>query len=293
MREHLTVFFSRLARRVIGVRDVVPVLGAGAAGAWRATLNDGAVVFVKAGDPDDIARFKAEARGLAALEGTGAIRVPRVFLTGGEGPRSFLVLEHFDLVPGDAKAFARLGQAVAALHRAGAGDFGFERDNFIGATPQENAQSAAWPEFFRDRRLVPQLRRVEAGAAAGMWLEGGYRLADAIGGFFPGYAPAPSLLHGDLWSGNAGFLADGTPVLYDPAVYYGDREADIAMSELFGGFAPDFRAAYREAWPLDPGYAVRRDLYNLYHVLNHVNLFGGGYVAQAQGLIRRLLAEIR
>lgn len=292
MREPLTVFFSRLARRVIGVRDVVPVLG-GSQGAWRATLDDGAVVFVKVGAPDDMARFKAEARGLAAIERTGTIRVPQVFLTGGEGPRTFLVLEHFDLVPGDAQAFARLGQAVAVLHRAGANDFGFERDNFIGATPQENAPSAAWPDFFRDRRLVPQLRRAEAGATAGMWLEGGYRLADAIAGFFPGYAPAPSLLHGDLWSGNAGFLADGTPVLYDPAVYYGDREADIAMSELFGGFAPEFRAAYREAWPLDPGYAVRRDLYNLYHVLNHVNLFGVGYVAQAQGLIRRLLAEIR
>ena len=116
---------------------------------------------------------------------------------------------------------------------------------------------------------------------------------DSINGFFPGYRPQPALLHGDLWRGNAGFLKDGTPVIYDPAVYFGDREADLAMSELFGGFAPEFAAAYRDAWPLDPGYTVRRDLYNLYHMLNHVNLFGAGYVPQAHGLITRLLSEIR
>jgi fructosamine-3-kinase len=124
-------------------------------------------------------------------------------------------------------------------------------------------------------------------------VEDGMRLAEHVAGFFPGYTPAPALLHGDLWNGNAGFLADGTPVLYDPAVYYGDREADVAMSELFGGFAPSFYAAYREAWPLDPGYAQRRDLYNLYHLLNHYNLFGGDYGEQAASQIARLLAAVR
>lgn len=293
MRDHLTVFFSRLARRVIEVREVAPVAGATMQPAFRATLGDGATVFVKVGEPEAMGRFKAEARGLEAIGRTGAIRVPQVFLVGGEGRHACLVLEHLELHPGDAVSHARMGRELAQLHRAEAAGFGFERDNYIGATPQQNAQTAHWPDFFRDRRLLPQLRRIADGANAGMWLDGGYRVTEAIAGFFPGYAPGPSLLHGDLWSGNAGFLADGTPVLYDPAVYYGDREADLAMSELFGGFAPEFRAAYRDAWPLDPGYAVRRDLYNLYHVLNHVNLFGGQYVTQAQGLIRRLLAEIR
>ena len=108
--------------------------------------------------------------------------------------------------------------------------------------------------------------------------------------FFQGYRPEPSLLHGDLWGGNAAF-ADGEPVVFDPAVYYGDREADLAMTELFGGFGADLQAAYREAWPLDSGYAVRKTLYNLYHVLNHFNMFGGGYASQAEAMIERLLAE--
>ena len=219
--------------------------------------------------------------------------MPEVLLLGGEGRHSYLVLEHLDLVAGTPQDFARMGRALAQLHRAGAENFGLERDNFIGATPQANRQSALWPAFFRDQRLRPQLRQAAAGPVAGAWLDGALRIADSIDSFFPGYQPRPALLHGDLWRGNAGFLKDGTPVIYDPAVYFGDREADLAMSEMFGGFAPEFAAAYRDAWPLDPGYAVRRDLYNLYHMLNHVNLFGAGYVPQAHGLITRLLSEIR
>lgn len=292
-REQLSVFFTRLARRVIEVREVASVDGAPADRVLRAVLPDGAQVFVKVGDPEQMRRFKAEARGLETLAATGTIRVPEVLLVGGEGRHTYLVLEHFDLVPGTQASFARMGQQLAQLHRKTASQFGFERDNYIGLTPQANTTDAAWPAFFRERRLEPQLKQVSTSAAAGMWVEGGLRVAEAVPLYFPGYAPQPSLLHGDLWSGNAGFLADGTPVIFDPAVYYGDREADIAMSELFGGFAPQFRDAYREAWPLDPGYGVRRDLYNLYHVLNHVNLFGAAYVAQAQGLIRKLLSEIR
>ena len=293
MRDQLSIFFSRLARRVIEVRDVVAASGGSTQPAYHATLADGIQVFVKVGDPEQLRRFKAEARGLEALADARSIRVPDVLLLGGEGRHTYLVLEHFDLVPGTAAGFARLGRELAILHRQSKPEFGLERDNFIGVTPQLNSAASGWPAFFGARRLMPQLTRAAAGPHAGMWIEGGLRVAQATALYFPGYAPQASLLHGDLWSGNAGFLADGTPVIYDPAVYYGDREADIAMSELFGGFAPEFRAAYREAWPLDPGYEVRRDLYNLYHVLNHVNLFGAGYLAQAQGLIRKLLSEIR
>ncbi|MBL8386115.1 MAG: fructosamine kinase family protein [Burkholderiales bacterium] len=292
-REQLTVFFTRLARRVVEVRAVTPLPGATGLRTACATLADGTRVFVKTGRPDDLARLKAEAGGLAAIGGAAAIRVPDVHLVGGEGRHAYLVLEHLDLAPGSPEAYARMGRELAVLHRRQSPHFGFDRDNFIGATPQSNTIVRAWPDFFRAQRLLPQLRRIEGGDHAGMWVEGGLRVAESVDAFFPGYAPQPSLLHGDLWAGNAGFLADGTPVIFDPAVYYGDREADIAMSELFGGFGAAFRAAYRETWPLDPGYAVRRDLYNLYHVLNHVNLFGAAYVAQAQGLIRRLLAEIR
>jgi fructosamine-3-kinase len=121
----------------------------------------------------------------------------------------------------------------------------------------------------------------------------GERLTEHLGGFFLDYRPAPCLLHGDLWSGNAGMLPDGTPVVFDPAVHRGDREADLAMSELFGGFPEAFYAAYRAAWPLDPGYETRKTLYNLYHVLNHFNMFGAGYLGQARRMIQKLAAELR
>ncbi len=121
----------------------------------------------------------------------------------------------------------------------------------------------------------------------------GARLAERLSDFFSDYRPVASLLHGDLWAGNYGVLKSGEPVIFDPAVYYGDREADVAMTELFGGFGPQFYAAYHDTWPLDPGYAVRKDLYNLYHILNHANLFSGSYVAQATQLIDRLLGEVR
>ncbi|MBL8381045.1 MAG: fructosamine kinase family protein [Burkholderiales bacterium] len=286
-------FFTRIARRLVGVREVVPVSGGCIQPAYAVTLASGETVFAKAGTPDEMGRLKAEAGGLKALAEANAIRVPQVFAAAGEGRHSYLVMEHLKLVPGTPASFARLGRELAALHRAGATGFGFERDNYIGATPQSNVIDTDWPRFFGGRRLMPQLALAESGVHAGGWIDEGRKLAEAARAFFPGHAPTPSLLHGDLWGGNAGFLEDGTPVLYDPAVYYGDREADLAMTELFGGFPAEFFAAYREAWPLDAGYVTRRDFYNLYHVLNHANLFGGNYVAQARDLILRLTATIR
>ncbi len=138
--------------------------------------------------------------------------------------------------------------------------------------------------------MRPQLDLARDNAAPSRLLRQGERLLARLEGFFPGYRPPPALLHGDLWGGNHGYV-DGEPVLFDPAIYYGDREADLAMTELFGGYPPAFQDAYREAWPLDPGYRARKPLYNLYHVLNHFNLFGGGYAAQAEAMIGRLLAE--
>ncbi len=290
---HLGTFITRVSRRVTVVARLDPVAGSAIEGACSATFADGARAFVKVATAEQRFRLRAEARGLEVLRETGAVRVPQAWLMGGESRYYFLVLEQFDLRPGDAAAQARLGRELAALHRASAGSFGFERHNYIGATPQANRQSADWPVFFREQRLLPQLALAAAQPEARAWVERGRLLAGELGGFFSGYQPPPSLLHGDLWSGNAGFLADGTPVLYDPAAYYGDREADLAMTEMFGGFAPAFHAAYREAWPLDAGYATRKDLYNLYHLINHFNLFGGGYGAQAAARIDRLLSAVR
>ncbi len=192
----------------------------------------------------------------------------------------------------DPQSWRALGQGLAALHRVSRDSFGSERDNSIGATPQVNTPDTDWAAFFRDRRLGFQLRLAQRQGYGGRLQRQGERLLAELGRFFESHHARPALLHGDLWNGNAGFDAAGQPVIFDPAVYCGDREADLAMTELFGGFGEDFHAAYRADFPLDPGYAVRKTLYNLYHVLNPLNLFGGGYLRQAEGMADELLAEL-
>lgn len=249
--------------------------------------------FVKTGGSGDHARFLAEVDGLAALRATGAVRVPAVLECAADGDGARLVLERLALHPLDRASGIALGRALAQLHRSTAPHFGWDKDNFIGGSPQENAPLNAWPLFFAQRRLLPQLRRARDSGLETASYERGLRIAENAAAFFVGGHPQPSLLHGDLWSGNAGALADGTPTIFDPAVYYGDREADLAMSELFGGFPGAFYAAYREAWPLAAGFETRKTLYNLYHILNHFNLFGAGYLAQARRMIDWLTAELR
>ncbi|HEV7822353.1 MAG TPA: fructosamine kinase family protein, partial [Burkholderiales bacterium] len=158
--------------------------------------------------------------------------------------------------------------------------------------PQRNTPMEDWPGFFKECRLGFQLKLARRNCAPLQLLDRGERLLSSMAPLFSNQAVKPALLHGDLWGGNAGFDRAGAPVVFDPAAYYGDRETDLAMTELFGGFSADFYAAYRAESPLEAGYEVRKHLYNLYHVLNHFNLFGGGYAAQAQTLVDRLLAEI-
>jgi protein-ribulosamine 3-kinase len=250
--------------------------------------------FVKFNERTAEAMFAAEADGLAALADAAAIRVPRVIVSDCSEEYAFLVLEFLDLQPLDRSTGGSCGRALADLHRDVSDRFGWRRDNFIGATPQSNRpQHEHWSHFFATHRLRPQLALAAKRGMERKWLNLGEGIAENLGGFFIDYQPAPSLLHGDLWSGNVGALADGTPVLFDPAVYHGDREADLAMAELFGGFPESFYAAYRQAWPLDHGYETRKPLYNLYHVLNHFNLFGASYLGQAQCMIERLRTELR
>lgn len=249
--------------------------------------------FIKSGPAAAQAMFAAEADGLAALRATGAVRVPAVIDCGADGENAWIVLERLDLRQLDRAAGAALGRALAQLHRVRGPHFGWGRDNFIGLGFQENAPDDSWPLFYARRRLLPQLRRARGNGMERTLCDKGERLAESVAAFFVGGHPEPSLLHGDLWSGNAGRLPDGTPAIFDPAVYYGDREADVAMTELFGGFPESFYAAYREAWPLSEGFETRKTLYNLYHILNHFNLFGAGYLGQARRMIDRLLAELR
>jgi protein-ribulosamine 3-kinase len=267
-----------------------PVGGGSINQAYRLEGTDGSRYFLKLNDAQHLTMFVAEAEGLEAITETNTIRVPRPIAHGSAGRQSYLVLEYLELSSrGDAKL---LGEQLAALHRCKGKRFGFSQDNFIGTTPQPNAWTDDWVTFWREHRLGFQLRLAEESGYGGQLQSLGEKLLDALPAFFANHTPQPSLLHGDLWSGNHAFLADGTPTIFDPAAYYGDRECDLAMTELFGGYPADFYAAYRAAYPLDAGYAARKNLYNLYHILNHANLFGGGYARQAEQMMQRLLAVI-
>jgi fructosamine-3-kinase len=246
--------------------------------------------FAKTNDARFAASFAAEADGLVALAGAG-IRVPRPITLGEADGSAFLVLEHLALGHGTGVAFRELGRQLARLHAHHGSEFGWHRDNFIGLTAQSNTPRAAWTGFWQTERLAPQLALAARNGHRGALQSLGERVIDAVPRLLFGHTPAPSLLHGDLWGGNTGFLDDGTPAVFDPAVYHGDAEADLAMTELFGGFPASFYEGYREVRPIDEGYPLRRELYNLYHVLNHLNLFGGGYRAQAERMMARLLDE--
>ena len=249
-----------------------------------ATFADGSGVFVKsaAGAPD---MFEREAEGLSALAAAGAIRIPEVLLVGKE----VLVLEMISEAPKRAGFFESFGRAFAKLHDHRGPSFGFPHDNYIGSTPQCNQplDGYGWPEFFLERRLRFQAK-LAARRGHGHEIE---HLLDRAEGQIVELLGAsiepPSILHGDLWSGN--FIVDerGEACLIDPAVYYGHREADLAMTRLFGGFSSEFYVAYDEASPLAPGHEDRLPIYQLYHLLNHLNLFGGAYYAQCMRILQR------
>jgi len=246
--------------------------------------------FVKLNDAKRLAMFEDEASGLQQILASNTVRAPRPLCHGVADDQAYLVMEYLDLrAHGDAVA---LGQQLALMHRPQHAYFGGPRDNTLGSTPQLNTETASWITFLREQRIGYQLRLAAQNGYGGKLQTQGEKLLAGLDQFFTDYQPPVSLLHGDLWGGNHGYLADGTPVIFDPAVYYGDRETDLAMTELFGGFAPEFYAAYRESWPLNAGYGVRKTLYNLYHILNHANLFGGGYAAQALQMIAQLNAEL-
>lgn len=268
-------------------------VGGGCINAAYRLEGEAGVFFVKTNGADKAAMFEAEAAGLDEILGSKTLRAPKPVAHGVSGDTAWLALEYIEMGNGASGGLRALGEKLAALHRVTRDEFGWDRDNTIGSTPQVNTREKDWVSFYHSHRLEYQLRLAAAQGHRGGFQRKAERLLSDLELFFRDYRPVASLLHGDLWGGNFGFDTGGNPVVFDPAVYYGDREADLAMTELFGGFGADFYAAYREAWPLDGGYAVRKNLYNLYHVLNHLNLFGGGYRSQAEGIIERLLAEIR
>ncbi|MDJ0837800.1 MAG: fructosamine kinase family protein [Acidobacteriota bacterium] len=241
--------------------------------------------FVKHNRAELAAMFETEAAGLQAIADTGTIRAPLPICQGIVGGRAFLVLEWLEL--GGRGDWRAMGEQLAQLHQCRLSEhFGWDGDNFIGATVQTNAKADEWVDFFLSERLEAQRRLVEQRGGS---LPRFDELRRALPDLLAGHQPEPSLVHGDLWSGNAAFTIQGDPVIFDPAVYFGDREVDLAMSQLFGGFDRSFYTAYRTTYPTAGGYERRRTLYNLYHVLNHYTLFGGFYLSQANGMIAELL----
>ena len=247
--------------------------------------------FVKLAEPGRLSMFEAESDGLRELGAAKAVRVPRALASGRTATHAFLVLEWIERGRAHPSSEAVLGKRLAAQHRTTTREFGWHRDNTIGLTPQLNGRSTDWVEFFGERRLRFQLDLAARNGFGRLLAVRGERLLGALPALLDGHEPLPSLLHGDLWGGNWFADAAGEPVIFDPAVYYGDREADLAMTRLFGGFGDTFHAAYEAAWPLDSGHVERRELYNLYHVLNHANLFGGRYASEAAAMIDRLVAR--
>ena len=272
-----------------------PVGGGSINRSYQIPALDGSTYFLKTNRASALDMFQAERDGLRELEKADAVRVPEVVTVAVVGDTAYLLMEYLDLGSAPTSAGARLGTLLARQHRYHGEKCGWNRDNTIGSTPQHNGWDEDWIRFFRDKRLGYQLDlAVASGFANGpgrTLAERGQRLMQRMPEFFAGYQFEPSLLHGDLWAGNWGVIANEQPVIFDPAVYYGDREADIAMTRLFGGFGPEFYAAYNDAWPLDSGFEHHCELYNLYHVLNHLNLFGRGYLRQVSDMLDRLLAR--
>lgn len=279
--------FSVLRENDINVssRDMPrPVGGGDISAAWRVRTADNSV-FLKTGPADSLAMFQAEADGLRELQKAGAVRVPNVLGCISSATECMLALEWIDFELADSAAEIMLGQQLAQQHRYCAERFGWHKDNTIGSSPQRNLWNDDWVEFLTEDRLGFQLELAAKNGFTGELQVAGAALCKNLGQYFAGYWPEASLLHGDLWGGNWA-AAEGAPVIFDPAVYYGDREADIAMTKLFGGIGASFYDAYEEAWPLAAGSEQRILLYQLYHVLNHLNLFGGSYLNRALGIIR-------
>ncbi len=244
--------------------------------------------FVKLNEATKVEMFVAEALGLQQIAQTNTIRVPKPICWGVAENSAYIVLEWLKLEAGNTNSWQKMGQNLAAMHRLASASYGWEQNNTIGSTPQINNWTTDWVEFYASHRLGYQ-----------------FQLAKRKGGRFPqqeqllaslprllSHQVQPSLVHGDLWGGNAACTQEGEPVIFDPATYYGDREVDIALTELFGGFPAAFYHGYNEVFPLDPGYEQRKTLYNLYHILNHFNLFGGGYASQANRMISQILNMI-
>lgn len=262
-------------------------VGGGCINQGYALSDRGRNFFVKLNQASFVAMFEAEAFGLEDILASNSILAPKPICWGVAGNNCYLVLQWLELGGGKTQSWQEMGRKLARMHKFISNrGFGWRMNNTIGSTPQINDWTDDWVEFYAKHRLGYQFKLARR--------RGGYfpqadELLAAIPELLAGHDVQPSLVHGDLWGGNASCTVDGEPVIFDPATYYGDREVDVAMTELFGGFPNAFYQGYNEVFPLDSGYDKRKVLYNLYHIVNHFNLFGGGYDSQANSMIGRIL----
>ncbi len=245
--------------------------------------------FLKLGSNPDV--LKAEYDGLSALANSDTIRVPKPIIVKTFDTTTVLVSEYIELT-GRSSDYLKLASSLFALHSHHGARFGWHRDNYIGRSRQINCQCDNWSEFFLNYRLIFQLEMAWRNGYSGNIRLLGEKMPDAVGAILKNHHPPSSLLHGDLWSGNYGFDSRGEPVIIDPAVYHGDAETDLAMMQLFGSLPSSFFQKYQELNPLPDGWQLRKSVYNLYHILNHLNIFGSSYRSHAASLMKSILREV-
>jgi len=258
--------------------------------AWK-IKDDKNIWFIKVNDISRQPMFAAEMSCLKAIANTKTIKVPAALCVGKTSHHSYLVLEYLKLDAHSLDGSEALGEQLAGLHRHTSDQFGWQNDNNIGTTKQINTATSDWIKFWREHRLGFQLKLAADNGYKGRLQRQGEQLLQRLDQIMLNHSPPASLLHGDLWSGNYAITSSGQPAIFDPASYYGDRETDLAMTELFGGFSSRFYQAYEATWPLPEGYQHRTGLYNLYHILNHLNLFGGSYLGQAESMLDALIVN--
>jgi fructosamine-3-kinase len=286
----LTETIRELWGASLAIRSVESVSGGDINEAARIVLSDGRALFLKYNLEPLPRLFEVEARGLALLRDTRTVRVPDVYAVRAltENHPAFLLMEW--LPPGSSRApdvMRGFGRKLARLHQHTSNAHGLDHDNYIGSLPQRNTPTRSWVEFYREHRLGAQRELAgRLGRLPTKREETLERLMERLDELIDESSVRPSLLHGDLWGGNY-LISKGEAVLIDPAVYYGDREVELAFTELFGGFSPEFYEGYSEIWPLDTGYEERKALYQLYPLLVHLNLFGESYGASVDRILRR------
>ena len=289
--QHIERHLSHILEQKIHFSHISSVSGGCINQAWKVSDNNNQSWFIKTNHAHQLPMFEAEYQGLEILYHSNSIRIPKPIHYGVVKNHCYLVMEYISMHGRDQPHL--MGEQLAYMHQNQTDLFGWAINNTIGTTQQRNNQNRSWVNFWKDERLRHQLDLALHNGLSQDAYEKGFELSENIDVFFNQYQPKASLLHGDLWGGNIAYDEQNQPVIFDPAVYYGDHETDLAMTELFGNLGAEFYDGYREHFPIDSGYSVRKTLYNLYHILNHYNLFGGGYGSQAERMIDMLLSETK